>query len=98
METRLSCETIRRIAATQGRHVRDEIERSENPGYMRRGLENLIRRFGIELAQNNVLDFGCGGGGFALTLLRLGATRITGVEVDEGLLAVAESRLRDFFP
>src|SRR4030042_855117 len=39
METGLSCETIRRIAATQGRHVRDEIERSENPAYMRRGLE-----------------------------------------------------------
>jgi 2-polyprenyl-3-methyl-5-hydroxy-6-metoxy-1,4-benzoquinol methylase len=98
METELSCETIRRIAATQGRHVRDEIERSENPAYMRRGLENLIRRYGIELAQKKILDFGCGAGAFALSLLRLGATRITGVEVDEGLLSVAESRLRDFFP
>ena len=39
METALSCETIRRIAATQGRNVREKIERSENPACMRRGLE-----------------------------------------------------------
>jgi SAM-dependent methyltransferase len=33
-----------------------------------------------------------------LNLLRLGATRITGVEVNRGLIAAAESRLGDFFP
>lgn len=98
MEIEFSCETIRRIAATQVRHVRDEIERSENPAFMRRGLENLIRRFGIELAQKIVLDFGCSGGAFEPTLLWLGVPCITGVKVDEGLLAVAESRLRGFSP
>jgi SAM-dependent methyltransferase len=98
LETRLSCETIRRIAAVQGRHVRDEIERSENPKYMQRGLADLIRVFGITLEGKRILDFGCGAGAFALNLLRLGATRVTGVEVDAGLLAAASSRLQDFFP
>jgi SAM-dependent methyltransferase len=98
LETRLSCETIRRIAAVQGRHVRDEIERSENPEYIQCGSADLIRTFAIALGQKQILDFGCGGGAFALTLLRLGATNITGVEVDPGLLSVAESRLGDFFP
>lgn len=98
LETQLSCETIRRIAAVQGRHVRDEIERSENPKYMQRGLADLIREFEIVLEQKRILDFGCGAGAFALNLLRLGATRVTGVEVDADLLAVAASRLQDFFP
>lgn len=98
LETQLSCETIRRIAAVQGRHVRDEIERSENPKYMQRGLADLIREFGIVLDQKRILDFGCGAGAFSLNLLRLGATRVTGVEVDTDLLAVAASRLQDFFP
>src|SRR4030042_1451782 len=65
METQLSCETIRRIAAVQGRHVRDEIERSENPKYMQRGLADLIRTFGIILEQKRILDFGCGAGAFS---------------------------------
>jgi predicted RNA methylase len=79
LETQLSCDTIRKIAAVQGRHFRDEIERSENPKYMRRGLAYLIQEFGIVLEQRQILDFGCGAGAFALNLLRLGATRILGV-------------------
>jgi 2-polyprenyl-3-methyl-5-hydroxy-6-metoxy-1,4-benzoquinol methylase len=98
METALSGATIRRIAAVQGRHVRDEIERSENPNYMQRGLADLIGTFGIALEGKRILDFGCGAGAFALNLLRLGATRVTGVDLDAGLIAAAESRLGDFFP
>lgn len=98
LETKLSIQTLTKIAQVKGRFFRDEIERSENPNYMMRGLKNEIDEFDIELKNKNILDFGCGGGAFALNLLRLGASNITGVDVDENLLSISRSRLNDFFP
>ena len=97
LETGLSIKTLTKIAQRKGRHFRDEIERSENPDYMLRGIKTLIDDFEIDLEQKNILDFGCGAGAFAMNLLRLGATKITCVDVDEDLLSIAESRLSDYF-
>jgi SAM-dependent methyltransferase len=96
-ETRLSVRTLERIARRQGRHFVDEVERSENPDYMLRGIRVFLEEFSIHLADKKILDFGCGAGAFCLNLLRLGATDVAGVEVDAGLLEIAESRLSDYF-
>lgn len=40
----------------------------------------------------DVLDFGCGTGGEALELVRLGARRVVGVDIQESLLAQARDR------
>lgn len=97
LETQLSVQTLTKIALKKGRHFRDEVERSENPNYMQRGLEILLKEFEIVLAHKKILDFGCGAGAFTLNLLRCGATDVTGVETDEILLEIAGSRLNDFF-
>ena len=97
LTTQLSLETLQLIASAKGRHFRDEIERSENPDYMLRPLKTFINNFDIALNDKRILDFGCGGGAFSLNLLRLGATEVTGVEVDAKLLDIARSRLSDFF-
>ena len=54
------------------------------------------KEFGIPLLDARVLDFGCGSGAFALSLLRQGAKDIVGVDVDTELLDIAISRLNDF--
>ena len=97
LETKLSQDTVTKIALRKGRYFRDEIERSENPNYLQRKIEILLRNFGIELTNKKILDFGCGAGASTLIFLRCGATDITGVEVDETLLDIAKSRLNDFF-
>jgi len=97
LETRLSLPTLMKIALKKGRHSRDEIERSENPNYLQRKLRILLRAFGIELSQKRTLDFGCGAGASTLSLMRCGATDITGVDVDGTLLDIARSRMNDFF-
>jgi len=96
-ETKLSVRTLAKIGAGKGRYFRDEIERSENPSYMKRKLQILLEEFEISLSQKKMLDFGCGAGASTLNFLRCGATDITGVEVDENLLDIASSRLHDFF-
>jgi len=97
LKTKLSQDTLTKIALRKRRYFRDEIERSENPNYLQRKIEILLRSFGIGLARKKVLDFGCGAGASTLIFLRCGATDITGVEVDETLLDIAKSRLNDFF-
>jgi SAM-dependent methyltransferase len=96
-EAQLSLHTLMKIASRKGRYFRDEIERSENPNYIQRKIEILLREFGISLSDKKMLDFGCGAGASTLIFLRCGATDITGVEVDETLLDIAKSRLSDFF-
>ncbi|MDI7258303.1 MAG: class I SAM-dependent methyltransferase [Thermodesulfobacteriota bacterium] len=97
LETRLSLDTLKKIAMRKGRHFRDEIERSEDPNYMQRKLNILLREFRIDLSKKRMLDFGCGSGASTLNFLRCGATDITGVDVDETLLDIAKSRVNDFF-
>jgi SAM-dependent methyltransferase len=97
LETQLSLNTLSKIALRKGRHFRDEIERSENPNYLQRKIEILLKEFGIGLSHKRMLDFGCGAGASTLIFLRCGATHITGAEVDETLLDISKSRLSDFF-
>jgi SAM-dependent methyltransferase len=96
-ETHLSLNTLSKIAMRKGRYFREEIERSENPNYLQRKIEILLKEFGIVLSHKKMLDFGCGAGASTMIFLRCGATDITGVEVDETLLDIAKSRLSDFF-
>jgi len=97
LETQLSLQTLIKMAWKKGRYFRDEIERSENPNYLQRKIEILLREFGIVLSHKKMLDFGCGAGASALIFLRCGATNVTGVEVDATLLDIAKLRLNDFF-
>lgn len=97
LETQLSLHTLIKIALRKGRYFRDEIERSENPDYLQRKIEILLREFGIAFPNKKMLDFGCGAGASTLIFLRCGATDITGVDVDETLLDIAKSRIKDFF-
>lgn len=97
LETQLSLQTLAKIALKKGRYFRDEIERSENPNYLKRKIEILLKEFEIVLSDKKILDFGCGAGASTLAFLRCGATDATGVEVDDALLDIAESRLNDFF-
>ncbi len=97
LDTKLSLTTLTKMALRKGRYFRDEIERSENPNYLQRKIEILLREFGIELSDRKMLDFGCGAGASTLIFLRCGATHITGVEVDETLLNISKLRLSDFF-
>ena len=97
LETKLSQDTLMKIASRKGRHFRDEIERSENPNYLQRKIEILLKEFGIELSDKKMLDFGCGAGASTLIFLRCGANNVVSVEVDETLLDIAKLRLNDFF-
>ena len=94
-ETRLSVGTLEKIALKKGRHFRDEVARSEDPGYMK-GVQLAISQFGIPISGAKILDFGCGAGAFALNLLRRGASDVTAVDVDAELIDIAISRLNDF--
>jgi ubiquinone/menaquinone biosynthesis C-methylase UbiE len=96
-ETQLSVDTLCKIAKVKGRFFRDEIERSENPRYMLRGLSILLNEYNINISNKRILDFGCGAGAFSLNLLRLGALNICGVDVDTNLIDIANSRLNDFY-
>ncbi len=96
-EAQLSLQTLSKIALRKGRFFRDEVERSENPNHLQRKIEILLREFGISLSDKKMLDFGCGAGASTLIFLRCGATDVTGVEVDETLLDISKSRLKDFF-
>ncbi len=96
-EAQLSLKTLSKIALRKGRFFRDEVERSENPSYLQRKIEVLLKEFDISLSDKRMLDFGCGAGASTLIFLRCGATDVTGVEVDEALLDISRSRLNDFF-
>jgi SAM-dependent methyltransferase len=97
LKTQLSLQTLIKMASKKGRYFREEIERSENPNYLQRKIEILLKEFGIALSHKKMLDFGCGAGASTLIFLRCGATDVTGVEVDDTLLDIANSRLNDFF-
>jgi SAM-dependent methyltransferase len=97
LKTQLSSQTLIKMALKKGRYFRDEIERSENPRYLQRKIEILLKEFGIGLSHKKMLDFGCGAGASTLIFLRCGATDITGAEVDNALLDIAKLRLNDFF-
>jgi ubiquinone/menaquinone biosynthesis C-methylase UbiE len=95
LETKLSVETLAKLARKKGRYFRDEIERGESPRYMLRSLQLLLDEFGLELNDKKVLDFGCGSGASSLNFARLGAGDIVGVDADKKLIDIARSRMGD---
>jgi SAM-dependent methyltransferase len=96
-EAQLSLSTLSKMALRKGRFFREEVDRSENPNYLQRKIEILLKEFDIALSDKKMLDFGCGAGASTLIFLRCGATDVTGVEVNDTLLDIAKSRLNDFF-
>jgi SAM-dependent methyltransferase len=52
-------------------------------------------RYGIQIPGKTVLDFGCNDGAMSAGYLRQGATRVVGVDIDEGALARANELHRD---
>ena len=56
-------------------------------------LRLALRAYGIETANRDVLEFGCNVGGSAVVLAALGA-RVTGIDIDPALVAIAEANLQ----
>lgn len=56
-------------------------------------LRPALRAYRIEAANRDVLEFGCNVGGSAVVLAALGA-RVTAVDIDPALIAVAETNLQ----
>lgn len=91
---KLSPETRKLLKEIKGDWWQDEINRREDPNYIRARLETLINRFGT-LRGMRVLDIGSGSGSSALVLLDCGATHVTGVEPDMRFVDLARRRATD---
>jgi 23S rRNA (cytidine1920-2'-O)/16S rRNA (cytidine1409-2'-O)-methyltransferase len=64
-----------------------EIEKSEGEEFVSRAgnkLSQAIKELQLDLSKKNVLDVGVSTGGFSDCVLKLGATRVIGVEVGHG--------------
>jgi ubiquinone/menaquinone biosynthesis C-methylase UbiE len=95
IETHYSRETLEALLAAKGEMwLRDEIARSEEPGYVEEPLRRQFERFGSIVGQQ-VLDFGCGCAGSTLCLGRLGAASVIGVEPRGEFVEAARLRVRD---
>ncbi len=94
VRTRLSVETLRKLVELKGDWWLEELERREDPVYVRNRLATLIARFD-SLAGMRILDVGSGGGSSSLMLTDLGARQVLGVEPDPRLVELAVLRARD---
>lgn len=92
--TQYSCETLERILAVKGgTWLKDELDRSEAPGYLQAVIQHLFGRF-VSFTGKLVLDFGCGCGATSVVLARMGAS-VVGVDPDGPSVHAARRRLRD---
>jgi len=66
------------MALRKGRFFRDEVDRSENPNYLQRKIEILLKELAFPSQIKKWLDFGCGAGASTLIFLRCGATDVNG--------------------
>ena len=95
-ETSYPLELIELILNIQGpRNLCDEISRDEDPDYVQACLEKDI--FGYLpkdcFFDKNLLDFGCGTGASTVIMARmLSKTQITGIDLSEKLLKIAQAR------
>jgi len=71
--------------------LKDEIERSENPHYIMGHLEKTMRPL-VDLTDKVVFDFGSGGGASSISLCRIGAKKVYGVDVEEDSVEMATMR------
>lgn len=94
VETPLSLHALEMLVKEHGDWWLDEIERRQDPTYLRRRLESLIARFGT-VKDKKILDMGSGGGSSALVLMDLGAASVQGVEPNGELVNIATVRAHD---
>lgn len=94
VEVHVGLETLERLVALKGDWWLDELERRQDPSYIRSRLETLMARFG-SLKNARVLDIGSGAGSSSFMLLDLGAEHVQGVEPDDKLVGVANMRAHD---
>ncbi len=89
--TRYGRATVERLLAVKGAEwLKDEIDRSEDPGYLGLTIAAAFRRY-APFAGRRVLDFGCGCGATAVVLGRLGAD-VVAVDADGPSVAAARAR------
>lgn len=94
IETHLTVATLERLVKLKGDWWLDELERRNNPDYIRRRLETLITRF-EPLAGVRVLDVGSGCGSSALCMVDAGANYVQGVEPNATFVDLANRRAQD---
>lgn len=94
-DTFYSQKLLERILKTMGDHVRDDIDRVENPDYLEKPLRDFLDLYSIELEDKLILDFGCGSGASSIVLIRLGASKVTGVDIDKDRIQIAQIRARE---
>jgi SAM-dependent methyltransferase len=92
-ESRYSRSLLEAFVAQRGPHFLNEYERFANPLYVRQRLQRCLARIGREPANTPAtLDFGCGTGTISLLLAEMGFTHVTGLEINEGSVALARRR------
>ncbi len=91
---RISTETLARLKHIKGDWWQDELNRREDPTYIRARLETLVKRFGT-FEGARVLGVGSGCGSSALVMLDCSATHVTGVELDARFVDLARRRAKD---
>lgn len=89
-----SSETLALLKRIKGDWWQDELNRREDPNYIRARLETLVNRFGT-FRGARVLDIGSGCGSSALVMLDCGATHVTGVEPDARFVDLARRRAKE---
>ena len=94
LDTVLKLSTIEELVKAKGDWWLDEIERRQDPKYLRARLETLVSRFG-SFKEARVLDIGSGSGSSAFVMLDLGAAFIQGVEPNSKFVEIANSRAQD---
>ena len=78
-ETSYSREVIELMHGLKGsQYLKDEIDRGEEPAYIRSPLEAAIRPI-VDLKGKVVLDFGSGCGASSINLCRIGADEVHGI-------------------
>jgi 2-polyprenyl-3-methyl-5-hydroxy-6-metoxy-1,4-benzoquinol methylase len=91
-------ELVRVILETKGPgFLCDELRRDEDPSYLRKHLELTVTAHidPAELADAELLDFGCGAGASTVILSQLlPKTRITGIELRAANLDIARARAK----
>ncbi len=94
--TSYSLELIKKIIEIKGcASLCDEIQRDELYSYVQKPLEDVIFTHfnNQDFDKKRILDFGCGAGGSTVILARLfKSSEITGIELSQKLLELAEER------
>ena len=94
-ETFYSREVIELLHRLKGsQYLKDEIDRGEEPAYIRFPLEATIRPI-VDPKGKAILDFGSGCGASSINLCRIGADNVHGVEINKVSVEIAHLRARD---